>query len=82
MKDVKTREHNNAPRVMPNAARAPKELAKRSMIQAKERAREAAQRPETQQDESPEQYAENQVVAKLPYQKNLNNYQRILCILI
>lgn len=61
MKDVKTREHNNAPRVMSNAARAPKELAKRSMIQAKERAREAAQRPETQQDESPEQYAENQV---------------------
>ena len=61
MKDVKTREHNNAPRVMSNAARAPKELAKRSMIQAKERAREAAQRPETQQDESPEQYAENLV---------------------
>lgn len=61
MKDVKTREHSNAPRVMSNAARAPKELAKRSMIQAKERAREAAQRPETQQDESPEQYAENRV---------------------
>lgn len=61
MKDVKTREHNNAPRVVSNAARAPKELAKRSIIQAKERAREAAQRPETQQDESPEQYAENQV---------------------
>lgn len=61
MKEVKTREHNNAPRVLSDAARAPKELAKRSIIQAKAKAREATQSPETQQDETPEQYAENRV---------------------
>ena len=36
LKEVKTREHNNAPRVLSDAARAPKELAKRSIIQANE----------------------------------------------
>ena len=31
------------------------------MLQAKERARNASQRPETQQDDSPDRYAENRI---------------------
>lgn len=61
MKEIKTREHDHTPRVLTDAARAPKELAKRSMLQAKERARNAAQRPESQQADSPDRYAENRV---------------------
>ena len=61
MKEVKTKESGNAPKVLTETAKAPKELAKRSMLQAKERARNASQRPETQQDDSPDRYAENRV---------------------
>ena len=61
MKEVKTKESGHAPKVLTDTAKAPKELAKRSMLQAKERARNASQRPETQQDDSPDRYAENRV---------------------
>lgn len=61
LKEVKTKESGNAPKILTDTARAPKELAKRSMLQAKERARIASQRPETQQDDSPDRYAENRV---------------------
>ena len=61
MKEVKTKESGNTPKVLTDTAKAPKELAKRSMLQAKERARNASQRPETQQDDSPDRYAENRV---------------------
>ena len=56
LKEVKTKESGNAPKILTDTARAPKELAKRSMLQAKERARIASQRPETQQDDSPDRY--------------------------
>ena len=61
MKEVKTKESGHAPKVLTDTAKAPKELAKRSMLQAKERAKNASQRPETQQDDSPDRYAENRV---------------------
>ena len=61
MKEVKTKQSGNAPRVLSDAARAPKELARRSMIQAKEKAQNATQRSDAQQDDSPDRYAENRV---------------------
>lgn len=45
---------------MTDAARAPKELARRSLLSAKEQAKEAAERQQTQ-SEQPEQYAEERV---------------------
>lgn len=61
MKEVKTKQSGNAPRVLSDVARAPKELARRSMIQAKEKAQNATQRSDAQQDDSPDRYAENRV---------------------
>lgn len=61
MKEVKTKKSGNTPKILTDTAKAPKELAKRSMLQAKEQARSASQRPETQQDDSPDRYAENRV---------------------
>ncbi len=60
MRDIKTKQTNNAPRVMTDVARAPKELARRSLLSAKEQAKEAAERQQTQ-SEQPEQYAEERV---------------------
>lgn len=60
MRDIKTKQTDNAPRVMTDAARAPKELARRSLLSAKEQAKEAAERQQTQ-SEQPEQYAEERV---------------------
>ena len=45
---------------MTDAARAPKELMRRSFISAKEQAKEAAERQQPQ-SEQPEQYAEERV---------------------
>ncbi len=60
MRDIKTKQTDNAPRVMTDAARAPKELARRSLLSAKEQAKEAAEQQQTQ-SEQPEQYAEERV---------------------
>lgn len=60
MRDIKTKQTNNAPRVMTDAARAPKELARRSLLSAKEQAKEVAERQQPQ-SEQPEQYAEERV---------------------
>ena len=60
MKDVKTRSSERTPRILSGAARAPKELAKKSIIEAKEKAKDVAQRQQPQ-EESPEQYAENRM---------------------
>lgn len=60
MRDIKTKQTDNAPRVMTDAARAPKELARRSLLSAKEQAKEASEQQQTQ-SEQPEQYAEERV---------------------
>ena len=60
MKDIKTKQTNDSPRVMTDAARAPKELARRSLLSAKEQAKEVAERQQPQ-GEQPEQYAEERV---------------------
>ena len=60
MKDVKTRSSTKTPRILTDTARAPKELARKSIIESKEKAKEAAERRQPQ-DESPEQYAENRI---------------------
>lgn len=60
MKNVKTRPSERTPRTLSVYARAPKELARRSILSAKEKAQEVAQRQQPQ-GEQPEQYAENRV---------------------
>lgn len=60
MKDVKTRSSTRMPRILTDTARAPKELARKSIIESKEKAKEVAERRQPQ-DESPEQYAENRI---------------------
>lgn len=60
MRDIKTKSTERTPRVMTDVARAPKELARRSLLSAKEQAKEAAERQQTQ-SEQPEQYAEERV---------------------
>ena len=60
MKDVKTRSSTRTPRILTDTARAPKELARKSIIESKEKAKDVAERQQSQ-DESPEQYAENRI---------------------
>lgn len=62
MKDIKTRPGERTPRILSDAARAPKELAKKSLLKARQKTQETAQRSEPQ-SESPEQYAENRIEA-------------------
>ena len=60
MNPIKTKPPDRAPRLMTDAARAPKELMRRSFISAKEQAKDAAERQQPQ-SEQPEQYAEERV---------------------
>lgn len=60
MKDIKTRSSEKTLRILTDAARAPRELAHKSLIESKEKVKEAAERRQPQ-DESPEQYAENRI---------------------
>lgn len=60
MKDIKTRSSEKTLRILTDAARAPRELARKSLIVSKEKVKEAAERRQPQ-DESPEQYAENRI---------------------
>ena len=59
MRDIKERPTDRTPRVMDSVARAPKELARRSLLSAKEQAQETA--APQQRDESPTEYAESRV---------------------
>lgn len=59
MRDIKERPRDRTPRVMDSAARAPKELARRSLLSAKEQAQGTA--APQQRDESPTEYAESRV---------------------
>ena len=60
MKDIKTRSSEKTLHILTDAARAPRELARKSLIETKEKVKEAAERRQPQ-DESPEQYAENRI---------------------
>lgn len=62
MRDIKTRNTDRSPRVMNNAARAPKELARRSLISSKKQAEETIVKSDD--SESPTQYAENRIGEK------------------
>lgn len=53
MKDVKTRPSERTPRILLGAARAPKELAKKSIIEAKEKAKDVAQRQQRKRLQKP-----------------------------
>ena len=59
MRDIKERPTDRTPRVMTNAVRAPKELARRSLLSAKEKAQETV--APQQRDGSPTEYAESRV---------------------
>ena len=59
MRDIKERPTDRTSRVMDSAVRAPKELARRSLLSAKEQAQETA--APQQHDESPTEYAESRV---------------------
>ena len=60
MKNVKTRPSERTPRTLSTNARAPKELARRSLLSVREKSKEVAERQQPQ-SESPEQYAESHV---------------------
>ena len=62
MRDIKTRNTDRSPRVMNSAARAPKELARRSLISAKNQAEETIMNSDT--GESWTEYAENRIGEK------------------
>lgn len=53
LKDVKTRPSERTPRILLGAARAPKELAKKSIIEAKEKAKDVAQRQQRKRLQKP-----------------------------
>lgn len=58
MKDIKTKEHNRSPKVLEKASRMPKELAKKTVLEAKEKSLEGSRLSEgAEHQESPAQYA-------------------------
>lgn len=57
MNPIKTKPPDRAPHIKTDAARAPKELMRRSLLLAKKQAQSVAE-PQQPQDEQPEQYAE------------------------
>ena len=59
MKEVKTKSSDRTPRILSEAARAPKELARRRFISTKEQAEHTA--AQTDDSESPTEYAENRL---------------------
>lgn len=62
MRDIKTRNTDRSPRVMNSAARAPKELVRRSLISSKNKAEETIMKSDD--SESPIAYAENRIGEK------------------
>ncbi len=59
MKDIKIKRFEKPPRILSDAARAPKELARKSLLKAQEKATESVERP--RQNETPTEYAENRI---------------------
>ena len=62
MRDIKEKPPDRTPRIMTNTVRVPKELARRSLLSAKEQAQETA--APQQRDESPTEYAESRYTAQ------------------
>ena len=60
MKDIKTKPTEKAPRELSQAARTPKELVRKAVLQAEGKAQETAERQQPV-SESPVQYAENRI---------------------
>ena len=60
MKSIKTKPPHRVPRIKTDAAQAPKELMRRSLLSARELAQNVAE-PHQPQDEQPEQYAEARI---------------------
>ena len=60
MKSIKTKPPDRAPRIKTDAARAPKELMRRSLLSAREQAQSVAE-PQQPHDKQPEQYAEERI---------------------
>ena len=60
MNPIKTKPPDRAPRIKTDAARAPKELMRRSLLSARKQAQSVAE-PRQPQDEQPEQYAEARI---------------------
>jgi hypothetical protein len=60
LKDIKTKPVERTPRMLSDAARAPKELARKAIIQTKEKTHEIAEQHQPA-SESPDQYAENRI---------------------
>ena len=60
MNPIKTKQPDRAPHIKTDAARAPKELMRRSLLSAREQAQSVAE-PQQPQDEQPEQYAEARI---------------------
>lgn len=60
MNPIKTKPPDRAPHIKTDAARAPKELMRRSLLSARKQAQDAAE-PHHPQDEQPEQYAEARI---------------------
>ena len=60
MKSIKTKPPDRAPRIKTDAARAPKELMRRSLLSAREQAQSVAE-PRQPHDKQPEQYAEERI---------------------
>ena len=60
MDHAKTKPPGRAPRIKTDAAQAPKELMRRSLLSARKQAQDAAE-PHHPQDEQPERYAEERI---------------------
>lgn len=60
MNPIKTKPPDRAPHIKTDAARAPKELMRRSLLSARKQAQSVAE-PRQPQDEQPEQYAEARI---------------------
>lgn len=60
MNPIKTNPPDRAPRIKTDAARAPKELMRHSLLSARKQAQSVAE-PRQPQDEQPEQYAEARI---------------------
>lgn len=60
MRDTKTKPPDRVPSIKTDAARAPKELMRRSLLSARKQAQDVAE-PQQPHDEQPERYAEERI---------------------
>jgi len=60
LRDTKTKPPDRVPSIKTDAARAPKELMRRSLLSARKQAQDVAE-PQQPHDEQPERYAEERI---------------------